>query len=153
MVAGFRAQIVVLADPLAAFEAVAAGMARWWSAAAEGDLAQEGRRVVVRFAGQQSYWVFEAAEVAPGRRLVAVCVDAHHVVDGKPEAVRTEWLGTRLVWDFAPVSGGTRVTLCHEGLVPDLHCYEVCEAGWAQFFGRSLKRYLDGQGGVPWAGG
>ena len=41
------------------------------------------------------------------------------------------------------------VTMLHEGLTPELECFEACEQGWNQYIGQSLKQYVTVGAGMP----
>ncbi|MBG6158910.1 MAG: SRPBCC domain-containing protein [Roseibium album] len=145
----YKKSIRVIATKEVAFDALTAGIDKWWTSEAgkfenEGDVAKFG------FAGRKGYWSFKATKLDPD--LVEwECVEALHIHDGLPDETETEWLGTRAVWSIEEKDGVTDIQLEHQGLTPDLHCYEVCEAGWDMFFVDSLKAYLDTGIGKPFS--
>lgn len=55
---------------------------------------------------------------------------------------KTEWKGTKVVWDISEGNKTTRIEMTHLGLVPGVECYKDCEAGWNQYVGESLPRLL-----------
>ena len=55
---------------------------------------------------------------------------------------KTEWKGTRIVWEIASKDGTTEVKMTHVGLSPDLECYDVCKPGWDFHVGTSLHKFL-----------
>ena len=62
---------------------------------------------------------------------------------------KDEWKGTEIKWKIAKSKTGSNVTLIHQGLIPELECYEICQAGWNYFLG-SLKNYLEYGEGYPY---
>lgn len=58
-----------------------------------------------------------------------------------------KWRGTKLLWAIEPT--GSRITLRHQGLNPDLECHRVCVAGWGHYFGDRLKNHLNGGAATP----
>ncbi len=78
-----------------------------------------------------------------------VCVEALHLYEGKPKEIETEWLDTTVIWKIEGQGDKTVIHFEHDGLKPNLHCYEICEAGWDMFFVDSLKAYLDAGVGKP----
>ncbi len=54
-----------------------------------------------------------------------------------------------MIWQFTPEGVGTTITLTHEGLTPQLHCYETCNTAWDFFVLDSLKAYLETGKGDP----
>lgn len=91
----------------------------------------------------------EARRLEPGKLVELECVDALHVHAGLSQEIRTEWIGTRLLWHLERASEGATVRFEHVGLTPTLLCYDVCQAGWDYFFVASLKSYLDTGKGTP----
>jgi hypothetical protein len=133
-----------------AYGALTTGIALWWTSEAGkfekiGDVAKFG------FSGKNGYWTFKAIALEPDR-IEWQCVEALHIHEGKPKEIETEWLGTRTIWSIAESDGGTEIQLEHQGLTPDLLCYDICEAGWDMFFVNSLKAFLDTGIGKPFMG-
>ena len=77
-------------------------------------------------------------ELVPGRKV------AWHVVENWFSFTRdqAEWTGTDVVFDIAPVPGGTELRLTHRGLTPDDECFEVCSDGWGTYVNGSLRNLL-----------
>jgi hypothetical protein len=54
-----------------------------------------------------------------------------------------EWAGTRIVVRLRPGDdGGTTMTFEHEGLTPQLHCYDTCSRGWSHGLA-ALRSYVE----------
>ena len=87
------------------------------------------------------------SEAFPNRSLVWKVAEANHDLEGITK--KDEWKGTTIKWKIAENEIGSKVTLIHQGLVPALECYEICEAGWGYFLG-SLKNYLETGRGYPY---
>lgn len=145
----YVASIETSASPEACFEAIAKRMSKWWTKTTEGELNKVGDRVKVVFPPDFGHWTFEARRMEPGVGIEMVCIDAHHRVEGQPEAIDQEWLGTTVVWQFTTVGSKTRVTLTHRGLTPQLNCWGICLDGWNYFFKRSLGDFLAGKPASP----
>jgi len=124
-----------------AYTAIAEEMSHWWTPMS-GKFLAIGDQAQTDFGGQ-SYWRFEAQTLDAPNLIALRCCEAHHIHDGLPEEIREEWLDTMLIFDIAQEDGRTCVTLTHQGLTPDLKCYEVCEQGWNHYFLGSLKEYLE----------
>ena len=143
----YRKSIDVAAKPHTAYVAITQEMDRWWSTHVEGSI--EAHHVCVSFPPNNGHWCFETTQLIPGELVEAKCVDAHHVVSGQPREIEQEWLNTRLRWLISPHNGGARIHFEHEGLVPALLCYGICEEGWDFFFQQSLASYLNNGVGHP----
>ncbi len=44
-----------------------------------------------------------------------------------------EWAGTHIGFDIGQEGGITKVTFNHEGLIPDMECYENCTGAWTRY--------------------
>ncbi len=130
-----------------AYAALTTGFTDWWTSDA-GKFEKPGDVAKFGFSGQHGYWSFKATTLEPDR-IELECVEALHIHEGKPKEIETEWLGTRAVWDIRENADGTEIHFVHEGLTPDLLCFEICEAGWDMFFVDSLKAFLDTGTGKP----
>ncbi|MEM8794287.1 MAG: SRPBCC domain-containing protein [Pseudomonadota bacterium] len=148
-VENYQEQIHVTASAHDCFQAVATGMDKWWTKTTKGKLEKVGDRVTARFPPGFGFWTFEAVTLEEGCRIEMICVDAHHKVDGQPEAIEQEWLGTKIIWEFMDIGGKTEVLMTHDGLTPELNCWEICTDGWNHFFKHSLKAYLEGEDPNP----
>lgn len=51
-------------------------------------------------------------------------------------------------WNIVKYETGSKVIFTHQGLVPELECFDVCQTGWDYFLG-SLKDYLETGKGNP----
>ncbi len=65
---------------------------------------------------------------------------------------KTEWTGTKLVWKISEKNNETKVEMTHVGLVPDMECYNDCQAGWNQYAGESLPKLIATGKGVIFEG-
>ena len=140
----YQAKIRVLASQDVSFQAIATQMDKWWTSTIEGGLERVGDKVTARFPPDYGYWTFKALVLRKSSRLEMICVDAHHRVEGQPEEIDQEWLGTKILWELEVVGDETEITMTHDGLTPKLNCWGICLDGWNHFFKFSLKAYLDG---------
>lgn len=143
----YERTIEVDATAADAFAALTTGMKHWWTSEA-GQFEKVGDVARFGFSGRNGYWTFKAVTLDPDR-IEWECVEALHIHEGKPKEIETEWLGTRAVWTLTETGSGTRLDFEHQGLTPELLCYDICEAGWDMFFVDSLKSYLDTGTGKP----
>jgi uncharacterized protein YndB with AHSA1/START domain len=60
-----------------------------------------------------------------------------------------DWIGTRIVFELAPgPTGGTELDFHHDGLTPQLECYDQCRQGWDHYL-PSLHDYVETGAGHP----
>ena len=131
-----------------AYWALTEGMHEWWTTP-DAQMTKLGDRSKFSFPPGNGYWVFEATTLEPGKRVEMICVEALHLHEGMPKEIETEWLDTRVRWDIQSTDEGVEIRIEHNGLVPSLHCYEICEAGWDMFFVESLQAFLETGVGKP----
>jgi uncharacterized protein YndB with AHSA1/START domain len=139
------------APPHAVYAAVAtaAGLRSWWTADCDVD-ERVGGRATFRFGRSENG--MEILALIPDREVRWRCVRHHFHAPGQLERT-DEWEGTTLVFRVGPGSaGGTDLAFEHQGLVPALECYPICEAGWRHWLGASLKSYVETGKGQPFAG-
>lgn len=60
--------------------------------------------------------------------------DAQSWVALQPKQIETEWLNTKVLWYITEHGSSSRIEMQHQGLTPELLCYDDCEAGWDIFF-------------------
>jgi hypothetical protein len=62
---------------------------------------------------------------------------------------KTEWVGTKLIFDISEDGSKTKVTFTHEGLVPEYECYDVCHDAWTSYIQGSLHSLISTGEGKP----
>jgi len=114
----------------------------WWSEEVEGESAKVGDEFEFRYKDIH-YSKHRVAEQIPGRRVVWETLDSClYKMENK-----TEWTGTRLVFEIKKVGVETELRFTHVGLTPEVECYESCGQGWEFFITDSLKQLaLTGKG-------
>jgi uncharacterized protein YndB with AHSA1/START domain len=53
-----------------------------------------------------------------------------------------DWVGTTIYFDVAEAGDGTMLSFRHEGLTPELECYDICHKGWTHYLA-SLVSYVE----------
>lgn len=129
------------------YAALTTGYTQWWTSKG-GSFEKPGDVAKFGFSERNGYWMFKAVILDP-HRVELECVEALHIHEGMPKEIETEWLGTRAIWDIKENDVGTEIHFVHDGLTPDLLCFDICEAGWDMFFVDSLKAYLETGTGKP----
>lgn len=145
----YKKSISVNATKEDAFKALTGDIDKWWTSEA-GNFEKVGDVAKFGFSGRNGYWCFKATKL-DSDQIEWECVEALHIHEVMPKEIEREWLGTRTLWSIDEKDGQTRIQLEHQGLTPNLHCYEICEAGWDMFFVDSLKAYLDTGVGKPFS--
>lgn len=134
-VTDFRSVKTLAAPPEAVVAALTTrrGVSAWWGpttgSLAEGDTFEVGfgtnRRIVI----------------------VAASVRPRHIEWEVEEAPHTpEWAGTTIVFDVAPADDGSELRFRHDGLTPQLECFEMCHEGWTHYLASLVALVDTGQG-------
>jgi hypothetical protein len=138
-----------ISGPVSASEAYdkIARVAEWWTKYVEGSARNVGDVFTVRF-GEDfggTFVDFKITEAVPGSKVV------WHVTNCYLPWLndKTEWNGTQVVFEISARQGETTVTMTHEGLTPEVECFEACEQGWNMYIGRSLQQFLTDGHGMP----
>jgi hypothetical protein len=62
---------------------------------------------------------------------------------------KSEWIGTKIIFEIADKGSKTRVRFTHEGLVPQYECYQVCFDAWTSYIQGSLMNLITTGKGKP----
>ena len=133
----------VQATPEAVYDAIN-HVTGWWTINTDGNTNDIGDVFTVQF-GDVHRTTQRITEAQPGKRIVWLVTESHlpWLKD------REEWKGTEIVFDIAAGAHGTRLTVTHIGLTPQVECFEQCEQGWDYFIGTSLFKLITEGTGMP----
>ncbi len=84
-------------------------------------------------------------QLVPGKRVV------WDVLDGYLNFVKdkSEWTGTKIIFDISKKGGKTEVRFTHQGLIPNIECYGQCTDAWGFYIRSSLKSLITTGTGIP----
>jgi hypothetical protein len=135
--------ILVDKDPQMTFDAIK-NFRGWWSEEIEGKTDQIGEVFVYHYKDIHISKM-KLAEAVPGKKLV------YQVLDNQFSFTKdkSEWIGTKLIFDISSQGGKTRVKFTHEGLVPEYECYKVCHDAWDNYIKSSLYNFITTGKGQP----
>jgi len=126
-----------------AFESIANGVNEWWAKNFEGSSGAEGDEFIVRFG---TTWVkFKISAYIPTQKIEWLVVDCFLPFINH----KTEWTGTRIVFEFEQKGKQVQIKMTHVGLVPEAECYNMCKAGWDGHLKTSLYSLLTKGVGEP----
>jgi uncharacterized protein YndB with AHSA1/START domain len=85
--------------------------------------------------GDVHYSKQKLVEVIPGKKMVWLVTDSKLTWIKKDQH---EWTGTKMIFELTPQGNSTLLHFTHQGLVPELECYEHC----IPFWNRVIKEWL-----------
>ena len=88
-------------------------------------------------------------ELVPNKKIVWSVLDNYF----KFTKDKSEWKGTKIIFDIAKKENKTEMRFTHEGLVPAYECYEICRDAWTGYIQKSLRNFITSGKGQPNATG
>lgn len=139
----FSTSIQVDATPAQVFDAVT-NVRGWWSRDIKGKTRNVGDEFVFEVPGIH-FSRHKLVEAVPGEKVVWLVTESRlSFVDDK-----TEWTGTRMVFTISRQGGKTKLVFTHEGLAPQVECYDACAPAWTQYVQASLSALITTGTGTP----
>lgn len=132
----FTTTIIVDQTPQQVFDAIN-NVRDWWTGEIEGESHKVGDEFIYRYE-QFHYSKHKVVELVPGKRVVWLTTDSSlNFVDSK-----TEWTGTKVIFDISKKEGKTQVQFTHQGLVPENECYNDCSNAWTGLIKNNLRELI-----------
>jgi len=115
----------------------------WWGVTFSGNSEKQDDKFIVKMGGD-SFFDFTVAELIPGKKVVWLVTDCNMpwYTDKK------EWANNKMIFDLTENDGVTTLTFTHEGLTPQVECYNDCAPGWTHWIKTSLFSYFTTGEGV-----
>jgi hypothetical protein len=88
-------------------------------------------------------------ELVPGKKVVWEVLENYF----KFTKDKSEWTGTKIIFDISTQGNKTQIRFTHLGLVPEYECFEVCRDGWSNYINNSLRNLISTGKGQPNATG
>jgi hypothetical protein len=74
-------------------------------------------------------------EVIPNKKVVWLITDSKLSFIEKTD----EWIGTKVIFEISEKNDATQLTFTHEGLTPEIECYNSCAPAWTQYLQNKLQ--------------
>lgn len=84
-------------------------------------------------------------EFVPNKKLVWLVQENYF----KFTKDKSEWTGTKIIFDINEMDGKTELRFTHLGLVPEYECFEVCRDAWTTYVTKSLHNLITTGKGQP----
>jgi hypothetical protein len=139
----FNTTLMVDQTPKEAFDAIN-NPRGWWSEEIEGGTDRINDEFIYHYKDIH-YCKIKVTELVPGQKVVWLVLDNYF----KFTEDKSEWIGTKVVFDIARKVDKTEIRFAHEGLVPQYECYEICREAWTGYIQDSLRSLIATGKGQP----
>jgi len=133
----FTTTIEVAQSPKAVFNHIT-DVSKWWSKDYEGSSKKLNDEFVICHPGAH-YSRQKLIEVISSKKIVWVVTESE--LDWL-EKDKHEWTNTKMIFDIAAQGDKTVIHFTHEGLMPEMECYERCEQGWNMVIRERLFSFI-----------
>ena len=139
----FTTTITVDQTPEEAFNAIT-NVRGWWSEEIEGGTSKLND--VFNYHYKDIHLCrAQLTEVIPGKKVVWTILDNYFNFTKD----KSEWKGTKVIFEISREGNKTQIRFTHLGLVPAYECYEVCFDGWTNYIKNSLFKLITTGKGQP----
>lgn len=116
----------------------------WWSESVEGNTAQLNEQFLYYYKDVHISKM-KIVEFVPNKKVVWLVLENHFNFTKD----KTEWNGTKIVFEIVEKGDKTELRFTHIGLVPAYECYNVCNDAWTSYIQGSLKDLITTGKGKP----
>jgi ketosteroid isomerase-like protein len=116
----------------------------WWSEEIEGDTQKLNDEFTYHYQDVHRCKM-KIIESIPGKKVIWICTDNYFSFTKD----KSEWIGTKIIFEISKQGNKTQLHFRHEGLVPEYECYKACVNGWTQYVTLSLPAMINTGKGQP----
>ena len=139
----FTTTFLVDQTPKEAFNAIN-NPREWWSEEIEGSTDKLNDVFIYQYEDVH-YCQMQIVEEIPDKRVVwLVKYNYFNFTHDK-----SEWTGTKIIFDISAKDKKTQVRFTHLGLVPTYECFDICSNAWSQYIQQSLFSLITTGKGKP----
>jgi hypothetical protein len=137
----FTTTILVDQTPKEAFDAIN-NVRGWWSEEIEGSTSKLNDEFKYHYEDVHRSQM-KLIEVIPDKKVVWLVINNYF----KFTKDKSEWTGTKIIFDISRKDNKTQIHFTHLGLVPEYECYDICRDAWTNYIQNSLRSLIvTGQG-------
>lgn len=142
-ISDFTTTLLVDQTPEAVFNAVN-NVRGWWSEEIEGNTKKLNDEFTYHYLDVHRCKM-KLVEVIPNKKVVWLVQDNYFSFTED----KSEWIGTKIVFEISEQDNKTKLRFTHQGLVPEYECYDACVNGWTQYIQNSLLSLITTGKGQP----
>jgi hypothetical protein len=116
----------------------------WWSEEIEGPTDKLGAEFTFHYQDVHRCKI-QITELVRGKKVVWLVLDNYFNFT----ADKTEWKGTKVIFEVSKKDGKTQLRFTHEGLVPEYECFNICSNAWGSYINGSLRSLIETGKGRP----
>ncbi len=139
----FTTTILVDQTPKEAFNAIN-NVRGWWSEEIEGSTDKLNDVFKYHYKDVHNCKM-KLIEVVPDKKVVWLVMDNYFNFTKD----KSEWKGTKIIFEIAEAGNKTQIRFTHMGLVPEYECYDICRNAWSQYIQQSLFKLITTGEGQP----
>lgn len=139
----FTTTILVDQSPKEVFKGVT-NPRGWWSEEIEGPSEHLNDEFTYHYEDVHSCKM-KLIEVIPDQKVVWLVMDNYF--DFTKD--KSEWTGTKVIFEISKMGAKTQLQFTHLGLVPEYECYDVCKNAWSEYVQQSLFSLITTGKGRP----
>ncbi len=139
----FTTTLLVDQYPKKAFDAIN-NVRGWWSEEIEGSTDKLNDEFKYHY-GDVHRCQMKIIEIIPEKKVVWLVTDNYF----KFTKDKSEWKGTKIVFEISQNDNKTQVRFTHQGLVPEYECYDICKDAWTNYIQNSLRGLITTGKGQP----
>ena len=143
----FTTTILVDNTPEEVFDAIN-NVRGWWSEEIDGSTDKLNSEFDYHYEDVHRCKI-KIVELVPNKKIVWSVLDNYF----KFTKDKSEWKGTKIIFDIVKKDNKTEMRFTHEGLVPAYECYEICRDAWTGYIQKSLRNFITTGKGQPNATG
>jgi len=111
-------------------------VSKWWSKDYEGNSTNLNDEFVICHPGAH-FSKQKLIEVIPDKKVVWLVTDSEL---NWLENDKHEWTNTKMIFEITPKEDKTLLHFTHEGLAPEIECYDRCTNAWGQYLKKFAER-------------
>ena len=139
----FTTTLVVDQTPEEAFNAIT-NVRGWWSEEIEGGTSKLNDEFDYHYEDVHRCKM-KLTEVIPDKKVVWSVLDNYF----KFTEDKSEWIGTKIIFEIFKKDDKTHIQFTHQGLVPEYECFEICRDAWTTYIQKSLRSLIENGKGQP----